>query len=230
MTSNPGQPSWEGVLFVTSGTGKAFMQNFPPSLQFSWSVRVCPLLARNTEICPQPWPCPSWGNLGLFITCLEGKFLTGLSNSYSCSHDPILQRTVSSFCGMLSLCKCVSVSSRSGFLPGQRWWLIFPGLGAKRAEWQESQSGEGAWGTAWCIPYWNWSFSCHLRMEHLSRCLPSRDLGSRYLVRLRSQDYWVTVIPVTVHSRSLELRVRNAYTQPALWCIDSWRMIWLIKA
>lgn len=123
--------------------GKYLCKNYPCSLPFSWSVRVCPLLTKNPEICPWAWPIPSWGKIDLLGIYLEVK---NLSNSHSYSHLLVLQQTDIESCHTLLFQICVCVFSFWLFpWPTLVTHIAWPGKGLSS---QESVSGEGARSTA----------------------------------------------------------------------------------
>lgn len=152
------------------------MQNYPCSLQFSWSVGVCPLLTRNTEIHPWAWSIPSWSKSDLLGIYLEVKFLRiWLTATYtllisSCSKlivNPMSYSAGSNVCLCLLLLAFSLANLGDSYSPA---W--------ERAEQPGEPVRRGGLRYSLCIQCWHWSFLCHLWIKHLPGCLPFRYLGN----------------------------------------------------
>lgn len=129
MTSSPGQLSWGGVLFVTSGTRKDLcktihvLSNFHGVLElFSFDQERCNLALGMAQSLMGPHSSPAsiwkqsfWASILVWGTATHTLRILSFSELVSRSFV------------MLCWVKCVSISSHSLFYLGLPWGLIVPG-------------------------------------------------------------------------------------------------------
>lgn len=161
-------------------------------LSYSWNVGVW---AVNTGVYPGAWPRPSPGTADLGGVHVKARWLgtqRGPGNSYCCSHVPVWQLLLRSHvprCGS-SMCPYLLALV---FVPCQPWGFIVLGL-AEGKGWSSQrvyQERRRTYSLAFLC--WNWSFSCHLQIMHLSRCCPLRDV--KKILLCTSQLLRVVVVP-----------------------------------
>lgn len=161
------------------------MQNYLCSFQFSLSVRVVPSWPEHWNLpmgMAQSLVGPNWSQASIWKQSFWASLLvweTATRLSWSCPATNL-------YPGPMSRCARSNVYSYLlvRFFPWPAWWLIsyLDNLGV----WMREGAGAAGGGlsTAWYILCWNWSFSYHLKIKYLSRCLSFRDLGNYYFVCL----------------------------------------------